>query len=88
MILSKEEEGHDVILQEMDRLVNSVRTYPGLIILVTNEVGDGIVPEYPLGRLYRDMAGILNQRMAAVSEEVFLVTAGIAIELKSKEYRV
>ncbi|MCM3783560.1 bifunctional adenosylcobinamide kinase/adenosylcobinamide-phosphate guanylyltransferase [Neobacillus mesonae] len=88
IILAKESEGQAAIELEMDRLVKSVQNYPGLIILVTNEVGDGIVPEYPLGRLYRDLAGILNQRMASVSEEVFLVTAGIAIELKSKEYKV
>ncbi|MNC76128.1 Bifunctional adenosylcobalamin biosynthesis protein CobU [compost metagenome] len=57
-------------------------------MLVTNEVGDGIVPEYALGRRYRDLAGILNQRIAAICGEVFLVTVGIAIELKSKEYRL
>ncbi|MMZ71394.1 Bifunctional adenosylcobalamin biosynthesis protein CobU [compost metagenome] len=53
---------------------------------MTNEVGSGIVPEYPLGRLYRDYAGILNQRIAEISDQVFLVTAGIPIELKSREY--
>lgn len=88
ILLAKEQEGHAAIMDEMDRLVRSVEDYTGLIILVTNEVGDGIVPEYRLGRLYRDYAGILNQRMAAISQEVFLVTVGIAIELKSKEYKI
>lgn len=54
----------------------------GHILLVTNEVGDGVVPEYPLGRLFRDLAGAMNQRIAAVSDQVFLVTAGIPVELK------
>ncbi|MBD7966609.1 bifunctional adenosylcobinamide kinase/adenosylcobinamide-phosphate guanylyltransferase [Paenibacillus gallinarum] len=88
VLIAKEHEGPDAITEEIDRLVRSVAAYPGLIILVTNEVGDGIVPEYRLGRIYRDYAGILNQRMAAISQEIFLVTAGIAIELKSKEYKV
>ncbi|RAU97616.1 bifunctional adenosylcobinamide kinase/adenosylcobinamide-phosphate guanylyltransferase [Paenibacillus sp. YN15] len=52
------------------------------VLLVTNEVGSGIVPEYPLGRLYRDLAGIMNRRLAAVCQEVYLVTAGIPVELK------
>lgn len=52
------------------------------VIAVTNEVGDGVVPEYPLGRRFRDWAGWMNQRMAEVCSEVFLVTAGIPVELK------
>jgi adenosylcobinamide kinase/adenosylcobinamide-phosphate guanylyltransferase len=67
------------------------QTAPGAsphLLLVTNEVGDGIVPEYPLGRMFRDAAGRLNQRLAAVCEQVFLVTAGIPVELKSREFRL
>ncbi|RCX20362.1 adenosylcobinamide kinase /adenosylcobinamide-phosphate guanylyltransferase [Fontibacillus phaseoli] len=73
---------------EVDTLVAAVEAYPGTLVMVTNEVGSGIVPEYPLGRKYRDWAGILNRRMAAISDQVFLVTAGIAIELKSREYKL
>ena len=61
---------------------------PGMVILVTNEVGSGIVPEFPLGRIYRDWAGIMNQRLAQICDEVFLVTAGIPMEIKSKEYLI
>lgn len=68
-------------------LEEAVRSYPGSLVLVTNEVGNGIVPEYKLGRLYRDLSGVMNQRMAAVCDEVFLVTAGIPVELKRLEYR-
>ncbi|MFD2670297.1 bifunctional adenosylcobinamide kinase/adenosylcobinamide-phosphate guanylyltransferase [Marinicrinis sediminis] len=52
------------------------------VILVTNEVGDGIVPAYPLGRQFRDWAGWMNQEIALNSEKVFRVTAGLAVELK------
>lgn len=58
------------------------------VLFVTNEVGDGLVPEYPLGRLFRDQAGWMNQQVAARSDKVFLVTAGIPIELKALQYRI
>ncbi|AOZ92139.1 bifunctional adenosylcobinamide kinase/adenosylcobinamide-phosphate guanylyltransferase [Paenibacillus crassostreae] len=74
------------VKEEILLLVNQVRQYPGNLIMVTNEVGDGIVPEYPLGRLYRDLAGFMNQAIARSCSQVFLVTAGIPIELKSREY--
>jgi adenosylcobinamide kinase / adenosylcobinamide-phosphate guanylyltransferase len=75
------------VLSEIDQLVSALASYKGTVLAVTNEVGLGIVPEYPLGRLYRDLAGIMNQRMAAAAEQVFLVTAGIPIELKSRQFR-
>ncbi|GIO84383.1 adenosylcobinamide kinase/adenosylcobinamide phosphate guanyltransferase [Paenibacillus faecis] len=89
VLLAEEAEGRaaeDALTREIARLQEAVASYPGTLVLVTNEVGSGIVPEYPLGRLYRDYAGILNQRIAAISDQVFLVTAGIPIELKSREY--
>jgi len=58
------------------------------VLFVTNEVGDGIVPEYPLGRHFRDLAGMMNQRLAAVCDQVFLVTCGIPMELKSRAFRL
>ena len=73
---------------QIGRLARAVQIYPGMIILVTNEVGSGIVPEYPLGRIYRDWAGIMNQRLAEVCDEVFVVTAGIPMEIKSREYLI
>ncbi|GGH13486.1 bifunctional adenosylcobinamide kinase/adenosylcobinamide-phosphate guanylyltransferase [Paenibacillus segetis] len=74
------------VMEQIHQLETAVTAYPGTIILVTNEVGSGIVPEYPLGRMYRDLAGILNRMIARISDQVFLVTAGIPIELKSREY--
>ena len=55
---------------------------PAPIILVGNEVGQGIVPEHALGRVFRDLAGEVNQRLAARADHVWLVTAGLPLQLK------
>ncbi|RTE08722.1 bifunctional adenosylcobinamide kinase/adenosylcobinamide-phosphate guanylyltransferase [Paenibacillus whitsoniae] len=78
----------ELVMQQIKELADAVSSYSGHLLLVTNEVGDGIVPEYPLGRQFRDLAGWMNQRLAEVCEEVFLVTAGIPVELKSIAYRI
>lgn len=72
---------------EIAKLLEAIQNYPYPLLIVTNEVGSGIVPVYPLGRLFRDEAGRLNQQAAAICERVFLVTAGIPIELKSQAFR-
>lgn len=77
-----------VVEREIERLVEAAKRYTGQLVLVTNEVGSGIVPEYPLGRQYRDLAGRLNRKMAEISGQVFLVTAGIPVELKSRAYEL
>lgn len=71
---------------EQQKLLEAIFNYPYPLIIVTNEVGDGIVPAYPLGRLFRDEAGRFNQQIAAICERVFLVTAGIPVELKSQAF--
>jgi adenosylcobinamide kinase/adenosylcobinamide-phosphate guanylyltransferase len=52
------------------------------LIVVTNEVGLGIVPAYPFGRLYRDTLGYINQRLAQAAERVYLMVAGLAVDIK------
>jgi adenosylcobinamide kinase/adenosylcobinamide-phosphate guanylyltransferase len=52
------------------------------IILVSNEVGMGVVPPYPLGRLFRDSLGRVNQSAAAACAEVYFVVAGVPLRLK------
>jgi adenosyl cobinamide kinase/adenosyl cobinamide phosphate guanylyltransferase len=52
------------------------------VVLVANEVGSGIVPDYPLGRRFRDWQGVLNQRMAARADHVVLIVAGLPLALK------
>lgn len=71
------------ILKETDEVIDTAVKLPAQVIFVTNEVGWGIVPEYPLGRSYRDILGRVNQRVAVYADEVYLVVAGIPVELKS-----
>jgi len=52
------------------------------LIVVTNEVGFGIVPANPLGRLYRDTLGYVNQRLAQAADRVYLMVAGMAVDIK------
>ena len=52
------------------------------LVAVSNEVGLGVVPEYPLARLYRDQLGWVNQRLAAVAESVCFLVAGLPLDLK------
>ncbi|CAM3641355.1 bifunctional adenosylcobinamide kinase/adenosylcobinamide-phosphate guanylyltransferase [Marinicrinis lubricantis] len=73
--------------EQVQNMVQAVADFPGSLLLVTNEVGDGIVPEYRLGRLFRDEAGRLNQRLAEMCDEVYLVTAGIPVELKRLQFK-
>lgn len=65
-----------------DRLAGLVPAIHGVLLLVSNEVGQGIVPENALARRFRDEAGWLNQAMARVADEVWLVTAGLPQRLK------
>jgi adenosylcobinamide kinase/adenosylcobinamide-phosphate guanylyltransferase len=62
--------------------VNALLTLPTHLILVSNEVGMGIVPPYPLGRVFRDALGRLNQCAAAACSEVYLLVAGLPLQLK------
>ena len=52
------------------------------LVIVTNELGSGLVPVYRFGRIFRDMAGRLNQRIAALADEVCLCVSGIPVKIK------
>lgn len=67
----------------LDGLLAALKGCDGHVILVSNEVGSGIVPETPLGRAFRDEAGRLNQRVAAQADAVALVVAGLPLWLKT-----
>ena len=68
---------------EVEKLLAILPTLPGRILLVSNEVGWGIVPENALARRFRDEQGRLNQRIAAIADQVTLVAAGLPLTLKS-----
>jgi adenosylcobinamide kinase / adenosylcobinamide-phosphate guanylyltransferase len=55
---------------------------PGVVVFVSSEVGHGIVPDNYLARSFRDQAGILHQKIAAVADEVYFVAAGLPLKLK------
>jgi adenosylcobinamide kinase/adenosylcobinamide-phosphate guanylyltransferase len=67
---------------ERDTFLTSVLTTSSEIIIVSNEVGTGLVPENAAARLFRDEQGRLNQLVAAACDAVFLVTAGLPLRLK------
>ncbi len=73
----------DGIVRQCEQLSAACRRHPGTIFLVTNEVGLGVVPEYPLGRQFRDLVGRCNQVMAAAAHEVVLVSCGIPMTIKN-----
>lgn len=78
----------NVMLAERDAAAacaNLAETLPGLpgpVVLVANEVGLGIVPDNALARAFRDHAGMLNQRLAAIAGRVVFVAAGLPLTLK------
>lgn len=73
------------IRQRAQALVVSLQDYPGHAVVVSNEVGAGIVPANPMTRLYRDHLGWLNQRVASLAASAFLVVAGIPVDLRKLE---
>jgi adenosylcobinamide kinase/adenosylcobinamide-phosphate guanylyltransferase len=65
-------------------LVDAARAHGGTVVVVTNEVGDGIVPANALARRYRDLAGRCNQTVAAGADAVVLMTCGIPLYIKGE----
>ena len=63
-------------------LIDTLPALPGQVLLVSNEVGWGVVPMHPVSRLFADEQGRLNQRVAAVCDQVTLVAAGLPLRLK------
>jgi adenosylcobinamide kinase/adenosylcobinamide-phosphate guanylyltransferase len=74
-------EGYDIDA-EVGRLERALQAAAAPVVLVTNEVGSGIVPDYPLGRKFRDLQGVLNQRIAARADRVVLMVAGLPMAVK------
>ncbi|GAB3438709.1 bifunctional adenosylcobinamide kinase/adenosylcobinamide-phosphate guanylyltransferase [Insolitispirillum peregrinum] len=68
--------------QACETLLATLASCPGPLVLVSNEVGLGIVPDNALSRRFRDLAGRLHQNVAALADRVDLVTAGIPLSLK------
>ena len=67
---------------EIDGLITAIGQFGGPVVFVSNEVGLGIVPDNALARQFRDLAGILHQRLAEKADRVVFVTAGLPLTLK------
>ena len=68
--------------REIEELITASREHDGEWLIVSNEVGLGLVPPYPLGRLYRDVLGRANQQLASAADIVILMVAGIPLRVK------
>jgi adenosylcobinamide kinase/adenosylcobinamide-phosphate guanylyltransferase len=70
------------VWQEVERVITLVPSLSAPLFLVSNEVGSGIVPDNRLSRQFRDLAGEVNQRLAAAADEAWLVVSGLPLRLK------
>jgi adenosylcobinamide kinase/adenosylcobinamide-phosphate guanylyltransferase len=74
--------GDDRLTVEIDELLDALPTLPGHLLLVSNEVGQGIVPANPLARRFRDEAGWLHQKIADRCDRVVFTITGLPLILK------
>ena len=72
----------DTVYDEVKNLIDAVNQRKYNLVMVTNEVGNSIVPEHHISRVFRDIQGRINQRLAKLSDEVYLVCWGIPVKIK------
>jgi adenosylcobinamide kinase/adenosylcobinamide-phosphate guanylyltransferase len=72
----------DTVYNELNSFIRSINEKGYNLVMVTNEVGDSIVPEHHVSRVFRDIQGRINQRLAKISDEVYLVCCGIPVKIK------
>jgi len=87
LLLAEDSAGEETVRRALDALLAAYHDAKIDLIIVSNEVGLGLVPEYPLGRLYRDALGRFNQRVAAAADMVYFLVAGLPLEIKSPACR-
>jgi len=81
-LLFHQDGGAAQALERVAAFTESFRTLQTPLIIVTNEVGMGIVPEHPLARTFRDLAGEANELIAASADEVYVTISGLPLKLK------
>lgn len=79
--VTDEQRAADAIKAEVDELLAYIHEHEQDWIVISNEVGLGLVPPYPLGRIYRDLLGTANQRLAVAADEVYMLMAGIPVPI-------
>jgi adenosylcobinamide kinase/adenosylcobinamide-phosphate guanylyltransferase len=72
----------DELENQIAELVEEIPLFPFHFLVVSNEVGLGLVPDNPLGREYRDLLGTVNQQLAKTCKEVLFMAAGLSMKLK------
>ncbi len=72
----------DRVISEIEDLIKHVKAKNYNLVLVTNELGDSIVPEDHVSRVFRDTQGRINQKIASIADEAYLVCCGIPVKLK------
>jgi len=77
-----QDEKEQIILDQVRRIAHLAQDIVPQVIMVTNEVGQGIVPDNPLSRAYRDLAGRANQLLGRTASKVYSVVAGYPVEIK------
>jgi adenosylcobinamide kinase/adenosylcobinamide-phosphate guanylyltransferase len=77
-----EEKAERAVNREITDLVHCIRSISADFIIVTNEVGLGLVPDNRLGRVYRDLLGKANQILARAVDEVYFMVAGLPLRVK------
>lgn len=68
--------------KEVENLIEGIGKTNATVIMVTNELGSGVVPENVLARVFRDIAGRVNQTIAQASDEVYLTVCGLPVKVK------
>jgi len=86
-IMGRKSGGRHQVRSHIQSLCEAVREAQGSVVIVSNEVGSGIVPPYRSGRDYRDLLGELNQQMAKVADRVILMVAGLPLTIKDRSQR-
>jgi adenosylcobinamide kinase/adenosylcobinamide-phosphate guanylyltransferase len=82
LLMHNEKLSEKEMTADIDRLIDAYKQGESTYIIVSGEVGMGIVPEHPLGRIFRDYLGLANQRLAGKADRVVLMVAGIPVDVK------
>ena len=72
----------DKIMDELNPLFHKSKEDGLYIVLVTNEVGNSLIPQDHISRVFRDIQGRVNQRIAKLADQVYLVCCGIPVKIK------
>jgi adenosylcobinamide kinase / adenosylcobinamide-phosphate guanylyltransferase len=78
------EKDPETVLQRANRVCAALKSIETAVVLVSNEVGGGVVPAYASGRMFRDLLGEINQRVASAADNVVLTVAGLPLVLKGE----